>query len=305
MKSLKLKIFSSLILYLFIIPFSLNLTPSYQDYAQKVYTCENLTKIVSKSNHDLISFMKSNITQFKSQSHSCIDTLIKYAKIPVLDFYLNELCNMGVEYKENLEISLNTILTQINDVYNKHKYSETQYQTVFPASKWAQSMDEVFIEVKFAHRHDSPGCLEMKNLKVELKERSVKLIGYCVLGDVPIKMDFDIKLWNKINVKESKHFESSVGRYQFNLVKKKKDNYWKKLMDEKMTIPTNMRVWFEMKEKYQEQLEKYENDEFDESIKEMMETIEQEEKNKKKNKTKSKNKKKKKKKKSKTDTTDL
>ena len=305
MKSLKLKIFSSLILYLFVIPFSFNLTPSYQDYAQKIYTCENLTKIVSKSNHDLISFMKTNITQFKSQSHSCIDTLIKYAKIPVLDFYLNELCNMGVEYKENLEISLNTILTQINDVYNKHKYSETQYQTVFPASKWAQSMDEVFIEVKFAHRHDSPGCLEMKNLKVELKERSVKLIGYCVLGDVPIKMDFDIKLWNKINVKESKHFESSVGRYQFNLVKKKKDNYWKKLMDEKLTIPTNMRVWFEMKEKYQEQLEKYENDEFDESIKEMMETIEQEEKNKKKNKTKSKSKKKKKKKKSKTDTTDL
>ena len=305
MKSLKLKIFSSLLLYLFIIPFSLNLTPSYQDYVKQNYTCENLTKVISKSNHDLISLMKTNITQFKSQSHSCIDTLIKYAKIPVLDFYLNELCNMGIEYKENLEISLNTILTQINDVYNKHKYSETQYQTVFPASKWAQSMDEVFIEVKFAHRHDSPGCLEMKNLKVELKERSVKLIGYCVLGDVPIKMDFDIKLWNKINVKESKHFESSVGRYQFNLVKKKKDNYWKKLMDEKMTIPSNMRVWFEMKEKYQEQLEKYENDEFDESIKEMMETIEQEEKNKKKNKTKTKGKKKKKKKKSKNNTTDL
>ena len=305
MKSLKLKIFSSLLLYLFIIPFSLNLTPSYQDYAKQNYTSENLTKVISKSNHDLISLMKTNITQFKSQSHSCIDTLIKYAKIPVLDFYLNELCNMGIEYKENLEISLNTILTQINDVYNKHKYSETQYQTVFPASKWAQSMDEVFIEVKFAHRHDSPGCLEMKNLKVELKERSVKLIGYCVLGDVPIKMDFDIKLWNKINVKESKHFESSVGRYQFNLVKKKKDNYWKKLMDEKMTIPSNMRVWFEMKEKYQEQLEKYENDEFDESIKEMMETIEQEEKNKKKNKTKTKGKKKKKKKKSKNNTADL
>jgi hypothetical protein len=304
MKSLKLKIFSSFLLNLCLIPISFSLSSSYSQYMANNYTCENLTKIISKNNHDLISLMKSNITQFKAQSHSCIDTLIKYAKIPVLDFYLNELCNMGVEYKENLEISLNTILTQINDVYNKHKYSETQYQTVFPASKWAQSMDEVFIEVKFAHRHDSPGCLEMKNLKVELKERSVKLIGYCVLGDVPIKMDFDIKLWNKINVKESKHFESSVGRYQFNLVKKKKDNYWKKLMEDKVPIPSNMRVWFEMKEKYQEQLEKYENDEFDESIKEMMENIEKEEKNKK-NKTKSKNKKKKKKKKSKTNTTDL
>ena len=305
MKSSKLNTFFLIFSFLYILPISINLTPSYEQYLTPTYTCSNLTKIISKNNHDLISLMKSNITQFKSQSHSCIDTLVKYAKIPVLDFYLNELCNMGVEYKENLEISLNTVLTQINDVYNKHKYSETQYQTVFPASKWAQSMDEVFIEVKFAHRHDSPGCLEMKNLKVELKERSVKLVGYCVLGDVPIKMDFDIKLWNKINVRESKHFESSVGRYQFNLVKKKKDNYWKKLMDDKMSIPSNMRVWFEMKEKYQEQLEKYENDEFDESIKEMMETIEQEEKNKKKNKTKTKGKKKKKKKKSKNNTTDL
>ena len=305
MKSSKLNTFFLIISFLYILPISINLTPSYEQYLTPTYTCSNLTKIISKNNHDLISLMKSNITQFKSQSHSCIDTLVKYAKIPVLDFYLNELCNMGVEYKENLEISLNTVLTQINDVYNKHKYSETQYQTVFPASKWAQSMDEVFIEVKFAHRHDSPGCLEMKNLKVELKERSVKLVGYCVLGDVPIKMDFDIKLWNKINVRESKHFESSVGRYQFNLVKKKKDNYWKKLMDDKMSIPSNMRVWFEMKEKYQEQLEKYENDEFDEELKDMMETIKQEEKKKDNKKNKTKTKKKKKKKKSKTNTTDL
>ena len=290
-----LKIFYVLLIFI-------NISQSYQQYIQQQYTCSNLSKIISQSNHDLISIMKSNITQFKSQSHSCIDTLIKYAKIPVLDFYLNELCTMGVEYKENLEISLNTILTQINDVYNKHKYSEAQYQTVFPASKWAQSMDEVFIEVKFAHRHDSPGCLEMKNLKVELKERSVKLIGYCVLGDVPIKMDFDIKLWNKINVKESKHFESSVGRYQFNLMKKKKDSYWKKLLDEKTSIPTNMRVWFEMKEKYQEQLDKYESEENDDSMKEIMDAIEEAEKKKdKKNKTKSKKKKKKKKSKTNSD----
>ena len=290
-----LKIFYVLLIFI-------NISQSYQQYIQQQYTCSNLSKIISQSNHDLISIMRSNITQFKSQSHSCIDTLIKYAKIPVLDFYLNELCTMGVEYKENLEISLNTILTQINDVYNKHKYSEAQYQTVFPASKWAQSMDEVFIEVKFAHRHDSPGCLEMKNLKVELKERSVKLIGYCVLGDVPIKMDFDIKLWNKINVKESKHFESSVGRYQFNLMKKKKDSYWKKLLDEKTSIPTNMRVWFEMKEKYQEQLDKYESEENDDSMKEIMDAIEEAEKKKdKKNKTKSKKKKKKKKSKTNSD----
>ena len=290
--------FSKIIFYfLYFISLCNTLTRS-PYYESENITCSNLTKIISKSTNDLISIIKSDISKFEHESHSCIDTLIKFGKIPVLDFYLNELCKLGIEYKENLEISLNTVLTQINDVYNKHKYSESQYQTVFPASKWAQSMDEVFIEVKFAHRHDSPGCLEMKNLKVELKERSVRLVGYCVLGDVPIKMNYAVKLWDKINVKESKYFESSVGRYQFNLKKKKTDKYWKKLLDEKMTIPTNMRVWFEMKEKYQDQIEKFENEENEDNLKEIMETIEQEEKKKeKKNKTKTKGKKKKKKKK--------
>jgi hypothetical protein len=115
-------------------------------------------------------------------------------------------------------------------------------------------------------------------------------------------MEYDVKLWNKINVKESKHFESSVGRYQFNLVKKKKDNYWKKLLDEKMGIPPNMRVWFEMKEKYMDQIEKFEMDDNNDDLNDIIETIEKEEKKKeKKNKTKTKKKKKKKKSKTNTD----
>ena len=113
------------------------------------------------------------------------------------------------------------MLTQINDVYNKHKYSSKDYQEVFPASKWAQSLNEIFIEIKFAHRHDSPGCLKMKDLKVDIKEKSVSLIGYCVLGEVPIKMNYYIETLDKIDVKSSKHFVSSVGRYQFNLKKKR------------------------------------------------------------------------------------
>jgi hypothetical protein len=228
---------------------------------------------------------------------------MKYGKIEVLDFYLNELSKRGKEYKENLEISLNTMLTQINDVYNKHKYSSNDYQEVFPASKWAQSLDEIFIEVKFAHRHDSPGCLEIKDLKVELKEKSVKLIGYCVLGEVPIKMNYYIETFDKIDTKNSKHFVSSVGRYQFNLKKKKSNNYWKQLLNDKMKIPNNMRVWFEMKEKYQDQLSKYEIDENDDMLQAMIEAAEKNEKKKnkkEKNDKKDKNKKHKKKKNKKT-----
>ena len=266
-------------------------------------TCENFTQVISKNTPELISLITTNINSLQDKSHSCIDTLMKYGKIEVLDFYLNELSKRGKEYKENLEISLNTMLTQINDVYNKHKYSSNDYQEVFPASKWAQSLDEIFIEVKFAHRHDSPGCLEIKDLKVELKEKSVKLIGYCVLGEVPIKMNYYIETFDKIDTKNSKHFVSSVGRYQFNLKKKKSNNYWKQLLNDKMKIPNNMRVWFEMKEKYQDQLSKYEIDENDDMLQSMIEAAEKNEKKKnkkEKNDKKDKNKKHKKKKNKKT-----
>ena len=264
---------------------------------EQIITCQNLTQIVSKDNSEIISLISSNFKLLQYQSHSCIDTLVKYCKIPVLDFYLNELSKRGIQYKENLEISLNTMFTQINDVHNKHKYTQSDYQDVFPASKWAQSLDEIFIEIKFAHRHDSPGCLEMKNLNVEVKEKSVKLVGYCVLGDVPIKMNYYIETYDKINVKESRHFISSVGRYQFNLKKKKSNNYWKQLLSDKMSIPTNMRVWFEMKEKYQDQLSKFENDDKDDILQAMVDVAENDQK--KREKKEKKNKKKKNKKKNK------
>ena len=35
---------------------------------------------------------------------------------------------------------------------------------------------DIFIEIKFAHRHDSPGCLEVEDKKIDLKEDSLKSI---------------------------------------------------------------------------------------------------------------------------------
>ena len=301
MKSLLFHNVFSIILFIFIIIINITFIKTQKSTG---YTCENISKIIDRNTTKLIYFIKNNMNSLKSNSHSCIDTLINYCKITALNLYLNELSKLGIKYKENLEISLNTIPTQIDDVFNKHKYIESDYQVVMPASRWAQNMDEIFIEIKFAHRHDSPGCLEMKNLKVELKEKYVTLIGYCILGDIPIKMDFNIKLFNKINVALSKHFQSSVGRYQFNLVKKKKDTYWHKLLDEKTPVPNNMRVWFEMKEKYHDQIAKYDMEENEENLQNIVDTIEMEERKKERKANKTKSKKKKKKKKSQK-TTDL
>jgi len=38
-------------------------------------------------------------------------------------------------------------------------------QRISPVVKWGQSMDNVLLEVKLAHRFDAPGCSTPKNHK--------------------------------------------------------------------------------------------------------------------------------------------
>jgi hypothetical protein len=220
-------------------------------------TCTELKELLHKSYSEIILYITKNIETLKEKQQSCIDILIKNGKLEELDYYLNELAKKGVDYRENLSLSINTMKRILDEINNKHRFEKKQYQIVSPAFKWAQSLDDIFIEIKFAHRHDSPGCLEIKDMNVDIKNDSVKFEGYCVLGDVPIKIDFKIDTFKALNVSECTHGASSVGRYQITL-KKGEKSFWKKLLKDDFPVPPNMRVWFEMKEKYQEELKEFE-----------------------------------------------
>ena len=287
--------------------FSFQFTSSQKE--ENTLSCFNST-ILSQNDDDLNSYINQNINSLVFKSSNCIDTLINYGKTEVLDTFLNLLSKKKIKYREDLEMSISKMRKQIDEVHNKHKYDETDFQEIFPASQWAQSLDDIFIEIKFAHRHDSPGCLEIKNLNVNIREKFVTLTGNCFLDDVPIKINYHIKLLNKINIKESTHGTTSVGRYKFTLRKKKTNDYWKKLLDDKMQIPKNMRVWFEMKDKFQDQLNQYEKEheqaqDYIDQIMEASEEIKKERKKEKKDKKNKSNKKKKNKKKKSKKTGDL
>ena len=223
-------------------------------------TCTELKDILYKPYSEVILYITRNIDTLKEKQQSCIDILIKNGKLEELDYYLNELAKKGVEYRENLSVSINTMKKALDEINNKHRFEKKEYQTVSPAFKWAQSLEDIFLEIKFAHRHDSPGCLEIKDMNVDIKNDSVKFEGYCVLGDVPIKIDFKINTFKGLNVSECTHGASSVGRYQITL-KKGEKSFWKKLLKDDTPIPPNMRVWFEMKEKYHEELKEFEEKE--------------------------------------------
>ena len=235
--------------------------------------CNEFIEYFSEKEEDLAKYISNKIHKLKNKSRQCIDILVKNGKLLALDFYLTELGKRGVSYRENLEMSINTLKKALDDIHNKHRFDQIQYQTVFPAFQWAQSLNEIFLEIKFAHRHDSPGCLEIKDLSVKFGSNTVDLIGYCVLGDVPIKIDFHIKTWAEISKENSTHGFGSVGRYQITLKKKEAGKYWNRLLADGQSIPNNMRVWFEMKEKFEESLKEFEKDDDDEEFNKELEEM--------------------------------
>ena len=237
--------------------------------------CNEISNIIYKPTSEIINYIKNNTPILKKSPQSCIDVLIKNGKLEELDFFVTELGKNNVEFHEILAVSINTMKKQLDEIYNKHRFDDKEYQIVSPAFRWAQSLNDVFIEIKYAHRHDSPGCLEIRDLKLDIQNNSVRFKGYCVLGDVPIKIDFGIDTYGEINITECTHGSGSVGRYQITL-RKKEPNFWKKLLAEGSPVPPNMRVWFEMKEKYADELKKFEEKDDDDDFNKMYEKAQEE-----------------------------
>ena len=71
----------------------------------------------------------------------------------------------------------------------------------------------MYIEARYAHRHDAPGCSKSDDERVEINEDSVSLSILCFESTSKIRYNLNIKLWDKINVTASRHEYQAVGRH--------------------------------------------------------------------------------------------
>jgi len=62
--------------------------------------------------------------------------------------------------KEKLSPMKKELESLVNSIIGGQKI-----QRISPVVKWGQSMDNVLLEVKLAHRFDAPGCSTPKNHK--------------------------------------------------------------------------------------------------------------------------------------------
>lgn len=238
----------------------------------------------SIDDNSIIEKLEKNMHELKNETNSCVESLLRSGNFKALEYFLNELNKRNIKFRETLSVSINNLQKKLEDLHNKFRFDESDFQMVSPAFQWAQSMHHIYIEVKFAHRHDSPGCLEVKNESVDIYKNLVVFKAYCVLGDVPIKFTLPLELWQEVNHEESTHGFGSVGRYQFNLKKRTGGMYWDRLLKDGVEKPHNMKVWFEMREKFIDQIQQYIDDDEEEEFKRETEEIHRQAKDKKKKK---------------------
>ncbi len=250
--------------------------------------CDTLIK-ESSSEGDLISKIESNIKNLKKNSSLCIKSLLKTSHYKSLENYVKLLNKNGIKFRENLSNSINEIQNELEQIMKENKFQEENYKIISPAFQWAQSLSHIYIDVKFSFRLDSPGCLEINNLNTEINDNKIYLTGTCILDDSPIKFELNLNCLNSFDKDLSEFKIPTQGRYHL-FLKKKENKYWERLLsDEKLSI-SNMKIWYEMKNKYSHELKEFEkqNDDDDEKSFEDIEREYLERKKKKKNRKKKK-----------------
>lgn len=63
----------------------------------------------------------------------------------------------------------------------------------------------MFIEIRYAHRHDSPGCSKIEGETVVIEENYVQLYVVCVQGTQKIRYQWSVMTYAEIIPEESTH----------------------------------------------------------------------------------------------------
>lgn len=116
------------------------------------------------------------------------------------------------------------------------------FTSIEPVFQWAQSYKYIYIQVKFAHRLDSPGCLGVSNEVVNITNNTLFLSAFGIQAHQPIAFTLNLTLFDDVVPENCTWKMEAVGTMFFNLTKAN-DTLWRRLIVQKeKKIP----VWWHM-----------------------------------------------------------
>lgn len=157
----------------------------------------------------------------------------------------------SVEMRSALDLESRVMLKELNDLKN-YLESNLPVSEIHPAYQWAQSEDEIFLSVKFAHKMDTPGTLNVEAQNVTLTDDSLYLFASngrknFVLSIVFLRdIDPDSATWSM----------ASVGRMSITIKKKTPNSKWARLHKDRSKKVPNQHFWWDKHESFAKALEK-------------------------------------------------
>lgn len=144
--------------------------------------------------------------------------------------------------------------------------SKMKMLTLSPAFQWAQDLNTVALSIKFSHRIDSPACIDIYDQNVTIDENNITVTCLCRRYDGVHKYHLAHELFDTINTTASSYEFQSAGRLYMNLTKLEQPKRWRRLLKDEKEKPSNMRIWWEVHEKYAEMLEQHTTFETDDAF---------------------------------------
>lgn len=270
--------------------------------------CERLINKASNEGilRDLVTDQFDNL---KQEKESCIESLVLTGNYKALETFTTMLNANGIKFREALSESIVNIIAKLEAIVGKREENNTpiETKTATPLFRWAQSMEKIFVEIKFSFKWDYPGCSIENSIEIvtaKSNEQNIIISAKCELSDIPVLFNLDLPLLKLINAEKSE-FKLINQIYYFELIKKERE-YWPSLVTEEKKIDyPQMSIWYEMKSKYESELKEYEKEEEDKSYEEIERELKEQMRQEKKNKTNKKKKQKQKKTKNKSTKSDL
>ena len=154
----------------------------------------------------------------------------------------NELKNYLTGMRRDLDNLVNVLVSS----------NPKEIPTSTPVFLWAQSRDHILIMVKFAHRIDSPSCVNIKTETVKFENESMSMEAMCITGHRPLKYELNLTFSKEINVEKS-HWNKETGSFHFNISKNETGTLWRHLLKDNTKVP----IWFAMKKWVARDMEDY------------------------------------------------
>ena len=162
---------------------------------------------------------------------------------------------------QEIQKEVNQLRKRLSDFTAFVQASNRELSHVFPAFEWAQSRDSLFISVKFAHKLDTPACIDVAQDTAEMTANRVVVSAIC--KGKHKRFTLDLGLLKEIDPDNSTWAMASVGRGMLTL-KKKEIKKWPRLLKTRDRVK-NMHKWFSLQEKYDSDLQKLEEEQAEEA----------------------------------------